>query len=174
MKVFLYPGEASAVPEVSTVPCQLLLRQRPRERIRWIVRTRGENSTVILHRLSSVTRLLIRFSEESQNQWIALIGFLKIGDRRPVIANVKSDVTGQIGKEAGLIGIMSLVESGLRGGYVFLCFVSLAAASRDASLGILPPKKPKILLVAGEIRFFVGRFVSRLVPLVSARRIAHF
>ena len=89
-----------------------------------------------------------------------LVSFLQIGDCRLEVPAIEGNISSQVGKEAGLVGIVSFVECGFGGGHMLLRVVSLTFAGGDAGLSVLPAEEPEIFVGIGEVRLALGSFVS--------------
>src|SRR5882762_164904 len=114
-----------------------------------------------------VARLLVGLTQQNQDKGVLEISFLQIVDRSFIVSSVKGNITGKVGKEAGLIGIIGFVEGGFGGCDVLLGFVSLAPAGGDAGLCVLPAEEPEVSFVVGNLGFAHGRVVSHAIPLES-------
>jgi hypothetical protein len=81
-----------AAAAVSGSRGQLLLGQRPGERVGGVVGVRLENFLVIRLGLGCVARLHIGLAEQGQNQRVALVGLLQFSDCGLVVCRVKRDI----------------------------------------------------------------------------------
>src|ERR1700680_908862 len=73
---------------------QLLSRQWTSERVGGIVRGDGHDLVVIIGGLRRLTGLVVRLPDQDQNERVALVRPLQIGDRTLVVAAVEGDVAG--------------------------------------------------------------------------------
>src|SRR4030081_1131704 len=103
---------------------------------------RGENLAVVVHSPRLFARLFVGLCQQRQDQWIALVGLLQIGDRGLVVSRVEGNVADEVRIKARLLRIVSFIEGGFSGNHMFLRFIVPTAPGSNAGLGVLPPESP--------------------------------
>ena len=126
----------------SAFSAHFLLRERPCERVRWIVRIRCQRLAIVFQGVRLIAQLLVGLSDHHQNERIVLVGLLKIRQRCLEIASIERDVTQQIRKERRLLRIAAIVEDGLRGFHMLPGFRFVPTPGRDARLRVFPAEIP--------------------------------
>ena len=104
----------------------------------------GEDLAVVLHGLRLVAGFFVGLRQQDQDEGIALVGLLQVGDGGLGVAEIEGDVSLKVGEERRLLRVGALVEDGLGGGDVLLGVGALAAAGGDAGLGVLPAEVPQV------------------------------
>lgn len=106
------------------------------------MRVDGQHLAVELEGSCLISRFFVGLRLQAQDERVALIGFLQIGDGGLVVAFIKGNVAGQVRKKAGLVGVIGLIQGGFGGGDMLAGLIALSAASSDAGLRMLPAKFP--------------------------------
>src|SRR5271169_3022948 len=97
------PAPARQIGAPLRSPRQLLVGQRPCERVGGVVGVRLENFLVVSLGWGSVAGLLTRLTEQGQNQRVVLVSLLQFSDCGLVVCRVKRDIAGEIRIEPRLV-----------------------------------------------------------------------